>query len=84
MGKASTASSHCANPASNEQVPIFLSNLDVLYRTTAQRVNWSIPNFRSLSGTAEEQKAQARQIRDRIRTEVLCFLSQLGIDSDVA
>jgi len=72
------------DPASNEQVPIFLSNLDVLYRTTAQRVNWSIPNFRSLSGTAEEQKAQARQIRDRIRTEVLCFLSQLGIDSDVA
>ena len=72
------------DPASNEEVSIFLSNLDTLYHATAQRLNWSIPNFRSLSGTDEDRKVKARQIRDRIRTEVLEFLSQLGIDSDFA
>jgi arsenate reductase len=72
------------DPASNEEVSIFLSNLDTLYHTTAQRLNWSIPNFRSLSGTDEDRKVKARQIRDRIKAEVLNFLSQVGIDSDVA
>lgn len=71
------------DPEGNEQVPIFLSGVDALYRKTAQRLNWSIPSFRSLSGTDEERKAKARQIRDRIKTEVLNFLTQLNIDSDL-
>jgi len=70
------------DPASGEQTPIFLANVDALYDETAQRVNWFIPNFRSLTGTEEERKAGARQIRDRIRTEVATFLSQLGLDTD--
>ncbi|MFH1029435.1 MAG: hypothetical protein V1791_15660, partial [Pseudomonadota bacterium] len=72
------------DPDSNEQVPVFLNNLDTLYNKTAQRLNWSIPNFRSLSVKDENRKAKARQIRDRIKTEVLNFLSQLGINSDFA
>jgi arsenate reductase len=72
------------DPDSNEQVPVFLNNLDTLYNKTAQRLNWSIPNFRSLSVKDEERKAKARQIRDRIKTEVLNLLSQLVIDSDLA
>jgi len=70
------------DPASGEQVPLFMADVDALYDETAQRVNWAIPNFRSLSGTEEERKAGARQIRDRIKTEVLAFLSQLRLDAD--
>ena len=72
------------DPDSKELVPVFLSGLDTLYDESAQRLNWSIPNFRSVSGTDEERKAKARQIRDRIKTEVLHFLSQIGIDSKIA
>lgn len=70
------------DPASGEQTPIFLANVDALYDESAQRVNWVIPNFRSLSGTEEEKKAAARQVRDRIRTEVVTFLSRLRLDAD--
>ncbi len=70
------------DPDSKEEVPIFLSGVDTLYNKTAQRLNWTIPNFRSLSGTDEDKKTKARLIRDRIKTEVLNFLSQLGIKSD--
>ncbi len=72
------------DPASAEQVPIFLSAVDSLYSETAKRLNWFISNFRSLSGTHEDRKAKARQIRDEIRTKVLEFLAQPGIDSDFA
>jgi len=70
------------DPDSLEQVPIFLSIVDKLYHKTSKRLNWSIPNFRSLSGSDEDKKKGARQIRDEIKTKVLDFLSQLGIDSD--
>lgn len=70
------------DPASGEQTATFLASVDALYDETAQRVNWFIPNFRSLTGTEEERKAGARQIRDRIRTEVATFLSRLGLDTD--
>jgi arsenate reductase len=68
------------DPASNEQVPVFLASVDSLYKKTAQRLTWYIPNFRSLSGTAEEKKARARQIRDQIKTEVTNFLSPIGLE----
>ncbi|MBP1776104.1 MAG: hypothetical protein H6Q86_2114 [candidate division NC10 bacterium] len=70
------------DPASGEQAPIFLANVDALYGETAQRVNWVVPNFRSLRGSDEEKKTGARQIRDRIRTEVVTFLSGLRLDAD--
>jgi len=70
------------DPDSHEQVPIFLTTVDKLYHKTSQRLNWFIPNFRSISGTDEDKKTRARQIRDEIETKVLDFLSQLGIDSD--
>lgn len=70
------------DPASGEQAPIFLANVDALYGETAQRVNWAIPNFRSLRGSDEEKKTGARRIRDRIRTEVMTFLSGLRLDAD--
>ncbi len=57
------------DPDSNEQVPVFLNNLDTLYNKTAQRLNWSIPNFRSLSFKDEDRKTKARQIRDRIKKQ---------------
>ena len=69
------------DPVGGEQVPVFLANVDVLYDETATRLNWAIPNFRSLSGTNDERLAGARQIRDRIQTEVLSFLAQLGRDA---
>ena len=59
-----------------------MASVDALYDETAQRANWVIPNFRSLTGTEEERKTGARQIRDRIRTEVATFLSQLGLNTD--
>jgi arsenate reductase len=70
------------DPDSLEQVPIFLSVVDNLYHKTSKRLNWSIPNFRSLKGSDEDKKQRARQIRDEIKTKVLDLLSRLGIDSD--
>jgi arsenate reductase (thioredoxin) len=70
------------DPDSLEQVPVFLSVVDKLYHKTSKRLNWSIPNFRSLSGSDEDKLNRARQIRDLIKAKVLDFLSQLGIDSD--
>ncbi len=71
------------DPASSEQVEIFISSVDALYKKTAQRLIWSISNFRSISGTDEEKKERARQIRDRIKKEVLQFLSSLNIESNL-
>jgi len=72
------------DPASPEHVPIFLSAVDKLYHKATKRLNWSIPNFRSISGTDEDKKTKARQIRDEIKTKVLDFIAQHGIDSDFA
>ncbi len=51
--------------------PIFRSNVKVLYRQDAEKLSWSIPDFRSLSGlTGEERVTAARLIRKLIRLEV--------------
>ena len=70
------------DPTSSEQVSVFLANVDALYDDTTKRMNWAIPNFRSLGGTEEEKMAGARQIRDRIKAQVLAFLFQLRLDAD--
>lgn len=70
------------DPGSAEQVPIFLSGVDTLYDETAERLNWSVPNFRSISGSDEDKIEKARRIRDRIKSEVVQFLSELGNDTD--
>jgi arsenate reductase (thioredoxin) len=71
------------DPDSFEQVPIFLSAVDKLYHKISKRLNWSIPNFRSINGKIEDKNTRARQIRDEIKTKVLDFLSQLGFDSEI-
>jgi arsenate reductase len=68
------------DPTSGEQALVFLAGVDALYDDTTKRMNWAVPNFQSLRGTEEERKAGAREIRDRIRAEVLAFLSQLRLD----
>ncbi len=66
-----------------EQCPTFKTNIDVLYAEDAKRLAWSHPDFKSLNGTDDERKAKAREIRDKIKEEVLAFLSQLGIDAEI-
>lgn len=70
--------------ATTEQCPIFKSNVDALYSKKAERLSWSIPDFKSLRGTDEERKAAAREIRDKIKSEVVAFLTQIGIDVESA
>lgn len=70
--------------ASIEQCPIFRTSVDTLYAKEAQRISWSIPDFKSLSGTEETRKAGAREIRDQIKAEVISFLAQIGIDAHSA
>lgn len=67
-----------------EQCPIFQTNIDALYAKKAKRINWSVSDFKSLSGSEEERKAGAREIRDQIKSEVVSFLSHIGIDTDIA
>jgi arsenate reductase len=66
--------------ATTEQCPVFQTNVDVLYAKKAERLSWSIPDFKSLKGTDEERLAEARKIRDLIKRKVIKFLSQVGID----
>jgi arsenate reductase len=70
--------------ATTEQCPVFKTNIDTLYARDAERISWSIPDFKSLSGTEEERKAGAREIRDKIKSEVILFLAQIGIDAEIA
>ena len=72
------------NETAKEQCPVFKTNVDTLYAKKAKRISWSIPDFKSLSGTEEERKAGARKIRDRIKSEVISFLTQIGIDVTMA
>jgi arsenate reductase len=65
--------------ATAEQCPIFKTNVDALYAREAERVSWSVPDFKSLTGSEEARTAAARKIRDLIKAEVIKFLSQLGI-----
>ena len=70
--------------ATTEQCPVFKTSVDTLYAKKAQRISLSIPDFKSLSGTKEERKARAREIRDLIKSEVISFLARIGIDADIA
>jgi len=70
--------------ATTEQCPIFKTSVDTLYAKKAERISWSIPDFKSLSGTEEERKAGAREIRDKIKSEVIAFLARIGIDAEIA
>jgi len=66
---------------SKEQCPLFKFSIDRLYAKMAKTISWSIPDFRSLSGTEEEKKVNARKIRDKIKSAVISFLAQIGIDA---
>lgn len=69
--------------ATTEQCPVFKTNVDTLYAKMAERISWSVPDFKSLSGTEEEKKAAARIIREKIFSEVVSFLEQIGIEVDI-
>jgi arsenate reductase (thioredoxin) len=64
------------NEATTEQCPIFKSNVDALYGKEAKRISWSIADFKSLAGTEEEKMIAARQIREKIESEVIAFLAR--------
>ena len=64
--------------ATTEQCPIFNINVDALYKQKAERISWSIQDFKSLEGTDEEKMEGARRIRDNIKSEVISFLEHLG------
>jgi len=68
--------------ASTQQCPVFLNTVDTLYEKAAETVTWQIPSFKTLGGNDEERLAGARDIRDRIKQEVLEFLSQLATDAE--
>jgi arsenate reductase (thioredoxin) len=70
--------------ATTEQCPIFKTNVDTLYAKKAERISWSIPDFKSLSGTEEEKKAGAREIRDKIKSEVISILARISINAEIA
>lgn len=70
--------------ASTDECPIFTTNIDVLYARQAQRISWSIPDFRSLGGTEDKRLAAGRKIRDKIKAEVVSFLVDTGILSSPA
>ena len=69
---------------STEQCPLFKRYIDALYAKKVETISWSIPDFKSLSGTEEEKEAGARKIRDKIKSEVISFLAQIGIDAEIA
>ena len=70
--------------ATTEQCPIFKTNIDALYAKKAETISWSIPDFKSLSGTKEEKEADAREIRDKIKSEVILFLAKIGINAEIS
>ena len=67
-----------------EQCPVFKTSVDALYAKKAERISWSIQDFKSLQGSEEEKKAGAIKIRDKIKSEVLSFLSRIGINTENA
>ncbi len=69
---------------SNEQCPLFKKSIDKLYGEMAETISWSIPDFKTLGGTEKEIKTSAREIRDKIKSEVFSFLAQIGIDTEIA
>ena len=69
---------------STEQCPLFKRSIDTLFNKKANTLSWSIQDFKSLSGTEEERKADARRIRDKIKSAVISFLAQVSLDSETA
>ena len=70
--------------ATTEECPLFKKSVDTLYQEEAERISWSIPGFESLSGTEEEKMARAREIRDALKAELVAFLAQIGINTELA
>lgn len=61
----------------NMVCPIFLSNMDTLYKLKSNRLQWSIPDFRSLNTLDPEEKAlQAREIITYIKSLVATFVEE--------
>jgi arsenate reductase len=69
--------------ATTELCPVFKASVDTMYAKEAEMIYWSIPNFKSLRGTEEEKKAEARLIGDEIKSEVISFLKRIGIDAEI-
>ena len=69
---------------STEQCPLFRRSIKALYARKAETLSWSIPDFKSLSGTEKEREAGGRVIRDKIKSEVILFLVQIGIGAEIA
>jgi len=69
---------------STDECPLFKKSIDVLYAEMAETISWSIPDFKSLTGTEEERKAGAREIRDKIKSEIISFLAGIGIAAEIA
>jgi len=68
--------------ASTEQCPLFRRSIDVIYARKAETISWSIKDFKALNGTKEERREGAREVRDKIESEVISFLAQIGIDAE--
>ena len=68
---------------STEQCPLFKKSIAMLYSKKAETMSWSIQDFKSLNGTEEEKKAGARIIRDTIKSEVISFIAQIGVDTEL-
>ena len=64
--------------STTEQCAVFRMNIDTLFRKYAERISWSIQDFKSLQGTDEEKKEGSRRIRDNIKAEVISFLDHMG------
>ncbi len=69
--------------ASTEQCPLFNTTVDTLYTKKAERISWSVHDFSSLVGTEQERKAEAKKIIEKIQSEVISFLRQIGIDPEI-
>jgi len=67
-----------------EQCSLFRRSIKALYARKAETLSWSIPDFKSLSGTEKEREAGGRVIRDKIKSEVILFLTQISIGAEIA
>ena len=56
--------------------PVFRSNVDMMYNKKAERLSWSIQDFRQIFSLSDaERLTRAREVRDQIREEVEKFIS---------
>ena len=63
--------------ASTEQCPVFNACVDSIYHKTAEVMQWSIPDFKSIQGTGDEWMDEARRIRDLIKTQVTNLVEKI-------